>query len=118
MQSTARKPKKLMIQRSDDRPTTPTVVSLFSGAGGLDYGFEAAGFETRLSLEMDEDCCRSIQRNRKWPLIEDRVENVTSTHMLEVASLRPGEVEICLSAVLLANPSRNLATGRTATRSA
>ncbi len=85
-----------MIQRSDDRPTTPTVVSLFSGAGGLDYGFEAAGFETRLSLEMDEDCCRSIQRNRKWPLIEDRVENVTSTHMLEVASLRPGEVDLLI----------------------
>ena len=30
-----------------------SVLSLFTGVGGLDYGFEAAGFETRVALERD-----------------------------------------------------------------
>ena len=30
-----------------------TAISLFPGAGGLDYGFEAAGFRTAVALEID-----------------------------------------------------------------
>lgn len=47
----------------------PKVISLFSGAGGLDYGFEAAGFETAVALEMDRDCCATLRANRDWPVI-------------------------------------------------
>ena len=28
-------------------------ISLFSGIGGLDFGFEEAGFETRVALELE-----------------------------------------------------------------
>ncbi|NJL24428.1 MAG: DNA cytosine methyltransferase, partial [Calothrix sp. SM1_5_4] len=42
------------------------IISLFSGAGGLDYGFEAAGFETAVAVEMDAWCCKSLRGNRKW----------------------------------------------------
>lgn len=38
------------------------VLDLFSGAGGLALGFEAAGFET-LGLEMDEDCVATYSKN-------------------------------------------------------
>ncbi|MCL4771984.1 MAG: DNA cytosine methyltransferase, partial [Burkholderiaceae bacterium] len=54
--------------------TRPTVISLFTGAGGLDYGFEAAGFRTAVALEFDERCVRTLQRNRDWPVIARDIE--------------------------------------------
>ena len=35
----------------------PTVVSLFSGAGGLDLGFKNAGFELLWANDFDADAC-------------------------------------------------------------
>ena len=49
----------------------PNLVSLFSGGGGLDCGFEAAGFESRFCSDIDYHSCvtllrmkRSARRNR------------------------------------------------------
>ena len=50
------------------------VVSLFTGAGGLDLGLEAAGFETAVAVEMDKWACRTIRANRKWPLFAADIE--------------------------------------------
>jgi DNA (cytosine-5)-methyltransferase 1 len=50
-------------------------VSLFSGAGGLDLGFRAAGFEIIASLEQDVDCCETLRANGLKHVIQDQVEN-------------------------------------------
>jgi len=48
----------------------PTVLSAFSGAGGLDLGLEAAGFEHLGLIEHDELCQQSLSLNRpQWPSI-------------------------------------------------
>ena len=46
-------------------------ISLYTGAGGLDFGFEAAGFRTAAAVEVNPVACRTIRRNRPdWNLIE------------------------------------------------
>lgn len=40
-----------------------TVISLFSGAGGLDLGMEAAGFSTVAAVEWDEDAADTMEKN-------------------------------------------------------
>jgi DNA (cytosine-5)-methyltransferase 1 len=74
----------------------PQVLSLFSGAGGLDYGFEAAGFETAVALELDHDCCETLRRNRRWPVIERSLFEVPSKEILQAAKLRRGEADVLI----------------------
>lgn len=42
-----------------------TVVSLFSGAGGLDAGLEMAGFETVSAVDVDEDCAATLRATQE-----------------------------------------------------
>ena len=48
-----------------------SILSLFTGAGGMDLGFEAAGFEPVLCIEVDEDSRATLRHNRpNWRLAE------------------------------------------------
>lgn len=52
--------------------TRPSVLSVFTGAGGLDLGLEAAGYETVCSIELDSTCRRTLKRNRpEWNLLDE-----------------------------------------------
>src|ERR1700737_763187 len=72
------------------------VISLYSGAGGMDYGFEAAGFETAVALEIDHDCCETLRRNRPWPVIERSIFDVSHEELFEAAGLEPGEPDLLI----------------------
>jgi DNA (cytosine-5)-methyltransferase 1 len=78
----------------------PKLISLFSGAGGLDYGFEAAGFETAVALEIDPDCCRTLRCSRSWPIIQRDIIYVSTGEILGRAHARRGADDL----VLLAGP--------------
>ena len=71
-------------------------ISLFTGVGGLDFGFEAAGFETRVAVEMDAVACRTMRLNRKWAVLEGDIHDITSEQILAAARLRTGEADVLL----------------------
>ena len=71
----------------------PKLISLYSGAGGLDYGFEAAGFRTSAAVEFDHDCCETLRANRNWSVIERSIFNVPTGEMLELANVKRGELD-------------------------
>jgi DNA (cytosine-5)-methyltransferase 1 len=74
----------------------PTVISLFTGAGGLDYGFEAAGFRTAVALDLDHDSCETIRHNRNWPVIERDLHDVPVREILDTAKLEKGEADVVI----------------------
>lgn len=73
-----------------------TAISLFSGAGGLDYGFEAAGFRTAAAVEIDPRCCETLRRNRRWPVLQQDLAEVTTEELLQRAGLQPGEADVLI----------------------
>jgi len=74
----------------DRRP----LISLYTGAGGLDLGLESAGFETRVCVEMDPASVRTLRHNRKWPVIDQDIHSVSGEEILETAGLKPGEADL------------------------
>jgi DNA (cytosine-5)-methyltransferase 1 len=50
--------------------TSPTAVSLFTGAGGLDVGFAQAGFTTVWANDLNPDGCATFERNHGKHIIQ------------------------------------------------
>lgn len=86
------------------------VVSLFTGAGGLDIGLEEAGFHTAVCVEYDADCRETLRFNRpEWKLFEEGIKvekgkmktripgdirDVEVNELLKFAGLKKGQVSL------------------------
>ncbi|MCM1028782.1 MAG: DNA (cytosine-5-)-methyltransferase [Pseudoflavonifractor sp.] len=71
------------------------IISLFSGAGGLDIGFERAGFKTAVAVEIDPSCCDTLRTNRPcWAIINKSITEVTGEEILEAGHLEVGEAAL------------------------
>lgn len=75
----------------------PTVISLYSGVGGLDFGFEAAEFETAAAVELDPVACRTLRLNRPgWRVLEGDIHEISSKALLDSTGLRPGDPDLLI----------------------
>lgn len=75
----------------------PKVISLFSGAGGLDIGFENAGFSIAVAVEVDPSCCDTLKTNRpNLPVINKNITEITSGEILKAANLAPLEAALVI----------------------
>ena len=72
---------------------TPSTLSLFSGAGGLDFGFEAAGFEVRAALEFDADSCATYRKHSGAEVLEADVLEVPTVRLLAACGARAGDID-------------------------
>lgn len=70
------------------------VISLYTGAGGLDLGLEAAGFDVAVAVEMDPEAVRTVRANRDWNVIQRSIHDVSSAELLEDAGLGEGEADL------------------------
>src|SRR6266704_2485055 len=72
-----------------DRP----IISLFSGAMGLDLGLEEAGFRTAVAIEKSKVAVATIRLNKgkDFPIFDEPIEGVDVDDVLDFAELKPGE---------------------------
>lgn len=82
-----------------------SAISLFSGAGGLDLGVEAAGFRTLAAVEWDQDAADTMEKNAPayfpalrevlradlYPLATGHGGGATTKDLLRAAGLGPRE---------------------------
>lgn len=68
------------------------VISLFSGAMGLDNGIEKAGMNIRLCVEFQHSMAETIRANRpEIPLVEDDIRNYSGADLMKIAGFKKGE---------------------------
>lgn len=83
------------MKNSPKSPSSLNLLSLYTGAGGLDLGFEAAGFSTKVAVELDRDARATLRQNRPDWLQPDDGDAVKldATQLLKLAGLKRKQVD-------------------------
>ncbi len=71
-------------------------VSLFSGCGGLDYGFEAAGCEVVLRNDFDKHSCNTLRLNSSHAVIEAPISDMAESDIRKVVGHPQGGVDLLI----------------------
>lgn len=88
---------KLKPKKTVELSKTLSIISLFSGAGGMDIGFQEAGFSTAVLLEHDSSCCDTLRKNMpNTPILEGDIRTITSQQILSAANLKVLEASLVI----------------------
>lgn len=70
----------------------PIALSFFTGAGGLDIGFVKAGFDIKLSVEIEEKYCSTLTENHPtWNVKQGDIQDYNKDRVYKEANLQEGE---------------------------
>ena len=73
----------------------PALISLFSGALGLDIGLELAGFEIRAAVESDREAANTIRKNRpKTIVLEKDIRTLAAGDILSATGLQKSDIAV------------------------
>jgi len=78
------------IIKYNNFPENKDVISLFSGAMGLDIGLELAGLDVKIAQDFDKDCIATMRANNHEVLGGD-IRDIEPCDILSRANLSPGE---------------------------
>jgi len=74
-----------------------SIISLFSGCGGLDFGFHREGFYSAVCIESNPLMCESLRLNRiSQNIICNEIQNVTNQQLKRVSNIRKQEADLVL----------------------
>ncbi len=77
-------------------------ISFFTGAGGLDLGFEAAGFDVKLSVDIMPESCRSLRHKFPNTVVfgppdhSGDINELTPDLLLRLSNLKRGEIDLMI----------------------
>lgn len=66
------------------------IISLFSGCGGLDLGFEQAGYEIVFANEFDKDIWATYEKNHTCPLNHKDIRKIEASEIPEADGIIGG----------------------------
>ena len=72
-----------------------TCIDSFCGAGGLGLGLQQAGFDIRLSFDIDDICIKTIKENEKYfnhPSLAADIADMLNGKALEICKMKRGEL--------------------------